>query len=239
MQKKARRGYATAYRIALVDDDQVLLDRICHLTAMESEKHGWDFSLHRFSGPEEMDSLYYDAFLLDISMPYLDGIALALRIRDSGSACPILFVSSVESRVFEALRAQPVRKTHLAEELPEALRAMVEKIQEIMSNTLTVTCDRNTIVIPVHKLLYIESINKIQHIVTAERTYKVYSSMDYFSGELIKKGFYRPHRSYLVNLDAITRVEKHDAIISNGDRIPITRTQVEEIKKQLEKRFFS
>ena len=209
---------------------------------MESEKHGWDLSLHRFSGPEEMDSLYYDAFLLDISMPYLDGIALALRIRDTGSACPILFVSSVESRVFEALRAQPlrfVRKTHLAEELPEALRAMVDKIQEIMSNTLTVTCDRNTIVIPIHKLLYIESINKTQRIVTAEKEYKVYASMDYFTGELIKKGFYRPHRSYLVNLDAVARVEKHDAIITNGDHIPISRTQVEEIKKQLERRFFS
>ena len=231
-----------AYRIALVDDDQVLLDHICSLTAMEADKHGWDLSLHRFSGPEEMDSLYYDAYLLDISMPYMDGIALALRIRDNGSACPILFVSSVESRVFEALRAQPlrfVRKTHLAEELPEALRAMVEKIREIMSNTLTVTSDRSTIILPIHKLLYIESLNKIQRVVTAEREYKVYSSMDYFSTELAKKGFYRPHRSFLVNLDAVTRVEKHEAVITNGDRIPITRTQVEEIKKQLEKRFFS
>ncbi len=226
----------------MVDDDQVLLDHICALTAMEAEKHGWDLSLHRFSGPEEMDSLYYDAYLLDISMPYMDGIALALRIRDNGSVCPILFISSVESRVFEALRAQPlrfVRKTHLMEELPEALKAMMDKMQEIMSNTLTVTSDRNMIVIPIHKLLYIESLNKTQRIVTAEKEYKVYSSMDDFSRELIPKGFYRPHRSYLVNLDAVTRVEKHDAIITNGDRIPITRTQVEEIKKQLEKRFFS
>ena len=226
----------------MVDDDRVLLDHICALTAIESEKNGWDLSLYRFSGPEEMDSLYYDAYLLDISMPYMDGIALALRIRDNGSVCPILFISSVESRVFEALRTQPlrfVRKTHLTEELPEALQAMMEKIQEIMSNTLTVTCDRSTIVIPIHKLLYIESLNKTQRIVTAEKEYKVYSSMDDFSRELIPKGFYRPHRSFLVNLDAITCVEKHDAIITNGDRIPITRTQVEEIKEQLEKRFFS
>ena len=219
-----------------------MLDRICDLTIRESEKNGWDLSLHRFSGPEEMDSLYYDAYLLDISMPYMDGIALALRIRDSGSASPILFVSSVESRVFEALRAQPlrfVRKTHLTEEMPEALRAMVEKIQESMAHTLTVTSDRQTIVIPIHKLLYIESVNKIQRIVTADREYKVYSSIDYFARQLLEKGFYRPHRSYLVNLDAVTRVEKHDAVMMNGDRIPITRSQVEEIKKQLERRFFS
>ena len=116
---------------------------------------------------------------------------------------------------------------------------MVEKIQEIMSNTLTVTSDRSTIILPIHKLLYIESLNKIQRVVTSDREYKVYSSMDDFSRELIPKGFYRPHRSFLVNLDAVTRVEKHEAVITNGDRIPITRTQVEEIKKQLEKRFFS
>lgn len=231
-----------AYRIAIVDDDPALLKCVCTLTDRESRRNHWDLSIHHFLGAEDMETLGYDAYLLDISMPSTDGIALALQIRDRGILSPILFVSSVESKVFEALRAQPlrfVRKARLEEELPEALQAMVKQMQQNSEQILVVNSDRNAASIQIRRLLYVECFNKMQRIVTVDQEYRVYSSMEAFAQQLADKGFIRLHRSYLVNLDAITCVEKKEAVISNGDRLPISRKLVDEVKKQLERRFFS
>lgn len=230
------------YRIAIVDDDALMLDRLCTLTHREARKNGWDLNLYRFCGAEMMDSLHYDAFLLDISMPCMDGVELALQIRSHGLLSPILFVSSVESKVFEAFRAQPlrfVRKTRLTEELPEALQAMIRQMQQNSEQTLLINCERQTLTLPIRTILYIECFNKLQRVVTAQQEYKVYSSMDAFTRQLADKGFFRLQRSYLVNLDSIVCVEKKEAVMSNGDRLPISRALVDEVKHQLEKRFFS
>lgn len=231
-----------AYRIAIVDDDPALLERVCLLTDREARKNRWNLTIHRFLCPEEVENLSYDAYLLDISMPCTDGINLALQLRNSGILSPILFVSSVESKVFEAIRAQPlrfVRKARLDEELPEALQVMVRQMQQNSAQILVVNSERNTASIQIRNLLYIECFNKIQRVVTAEQEYRVYSSMEAFTRQLADKGFFRLHRSYLVNLDAIVCVEQKEAVISNGDRLPISRTLVDEVKHQLEKRFFS
>jgi len=231
-----------AYRIAIVDDDPATLERVCTLTDRESRRHHWGLTIHRFLGAEEMETLHYDAYLLDISMPHTDGVDLALQIRASGILSPILFVSSVESKVFEALRAQPlrfVRKAHLEAELPEALQAMTKQMQLNSEQVLFINSDRSASSIPIRRLLYIECFNKMQRIVTAEHEYRVYSSMEAFTRQLAGKGFFRLHRSFLVNLDAIVCVEKKEAVISNGDRLPISRTLVDEVKHQPEKRFFS
>jgi len=231
-----------AYRIAIVDDEPAMLESICALTSKEARRNHWELTIHRFLSAEDMESLHYDAYLLDISMPSTDGINLALQIRDLGILSPILFISSVEAKVFEALRAQPlrfVRKAHLAEEMPEALQAMVKQMKQNDEQVLVVNSDRNAASIQIRKLLYIECFNKVQRVVTAEQEYRVYSSMDAFTRQLDGKGFFRLHRSYLVNLDAIACVEKKEAVMTNGDRLPISRTLVDEVKHQLEKRFFS
>lgn len=231
-----------AYRIAIVDDEPAMLESICALTSREARRNHWGLTIHRFLSAEDMESLHYDAYLLDISMPSTDGINLALQIRDLGILSPILFISSVEAKVFEALRAQPlrfVRKARLAEEMPEALQAMIKQMKQNDEQVLVVNSDRNAASIQIRKLLYIECFNKVQRVVTAEQEYRVYSSMDAFTRQLAGKGFFRLHRSYLVNLDAIACVEKKEAVMNNGDRLPISRTLVDEVKHQLEKRFFS
>lgn len=192
-----------SYRIAIVDDDPEMLERVCALTDREARKNHWDLTIHRFLCAEEMETLNYDGYLLDISMPCTDGINLALQIRERGILGPIIFVSSVESKVFEAFRAQPlrfVRKTHLEQELPEALQAMTKQVQLNSEQILVINSDRNTASIKIRNLLYVECFNKMQRVVTTDQEYRVYSSMEAFSRQLVDKGFIRLQRSYLVNL---------------------------------------
>ena len=230
-----------AYRIAVLDDDPVLLKRVCSLAQQEAQKQHIDCAFVPFSNSYDVDSFRFDAYLLDISMPEMDGIQLALRIRGSGSMCPILFISGIEARVFEALRCQPlrfVRKTLLEQELPEAMQALFRQFQVFGSDTLLVTTNRMTVNIPTHQILYIESYDKMQKVVTDETTYDIYSSMQYFEKELENRNFFRIHRCYLVNMSAVIYIKKQEAVISNGARLPISRFKVEEATKRLSKEIF-
>lgn len=230
-----------AYRIAVLDDDPQLLRQVCQSAQEEAQKCGVDCVFLPFSNSYDVEAFRFDAYLLDISMPEMDGIQLALRIRGSGSMCPIIFISGIEARVFEALRSQPlrfIRKARLKEELPEAMNALFEQFHAFGSDTLLVTTNRLAVNIPVHKILYIESFDKMQRVVTDEGEYDVYSSMQYFERELLSRNFFRLHRSYLVNMSAVVYIRDQEAMMSNGTRLPISRFKVEEAREKLKKEIF-
>ena len=230
-----------SYRIAVLDDDPALLRQLCQMAQEEARRQGFDCAFFPFTASYDVDAFHFDAYLLDISMPEMDGIQLALRIRQSGSMCPIVFVSGIETRVFEAMRSQPlrfIRKKRLREEFPEAMEALFSQLRDFGSDTLLITTSRLTMNLPTHKILYIESFDKMQRVVTAEESFEVYSSMQHFENELASRNFFRIHRCYLVNISAVIYIRQQEAVMSNGARLPISRFKVEEAREKLKKEFF-
>lgn len=85
-------------KILIVDDDQDMIEMVSHwLTAehytVESCFDGED-GLHR------LKLLSYDAIILDITMPGLDGLEVCRRFRQSGGDTPILMLTG-RSRITE------------------------------------------------------------------------------------------------------------------------------------------
>jgi len=190
----------------------------------------------------DLDELVYDAYFPDISMPQMDGVRMARSIRDRGSMSCIVFISSMESRVFEAMPTQPlrfVRKSRLHEELGEAMEAVLRQWQCFGSDTLVVTSAYQTATIPVNTILYIESYDKKQQIVTAKKTYTVYKSMAWFEKQLHNRDFFRIQRSYMVNMGAVIHIETGHVVLCDGSRLPISRFKTEEARKKRTRRLFN
>ena len=230
------------YIIAVVDDDAQMLQQVSSGILETAQRTGTDCSVHTFSSPMELDELLYDAYFLDISMPQMDGIQLARSIRERGSMSCIVFISGVESRVFEAVRTQPirfVRKTHLREELEEAALAVFRQWERFGSDRLVVTSSYQAITVPVNTILYIEGFDKKQQIVTLQKKYVVYKSMGWFEKQLKNRGFFRIQRSYLVNMGAVIHIEQGSAVLCDGSRLPISRFKTEEARIMLARRLFN
>ena len=230
-----------AYRIAVVDDDPVLLGRICLLSKTRLEKLGCACEIFPFSGALALDSYLYDAFLLDIDMPGMDGVSLARRIRQNGCMCPLLFVSAVESRVFEAMWVQPlrfIRKSCLEEDLREGLAALTERLHRFGADTLILRDHHAALALPTNRILYVESAGKNQVVVTPEGKQETRLSMLELEKTLSPRGFFRLHRCYLVNLSAVFRIDRQEALLKNGERLPISRGRAEEAKNRLEQMIF-
>ena len=230
-----------AYRIALLDDEQAQLEITRAMTEKQLALENIDCDVIPFSGAFDVPALSFDAYLLDISMPGVDGLTVARRIRSCGSSAPILFVTGIESQVFEAIRVQPlrfVRKGRMAEELPEAIHALCEELRRGEQTALSIQSDGMLLRVPVSRILYVESSDKVQRVVLAERQFEVRSTMAFFEEHLIPRGFFRIHRCYLVNLEAIYSISGSYAVLSDGSRIPISRAKITEIKNEFKRMMF-
>ena len=229
------------YKIALLDDDAPQLQATGNLVNQLLQREGLDAAVMPYHSAFDVPSLSYDAYLLDISMPGMDGIALAARIRSAGSAAPIIFITGIENRVFEAIRVQPlrfVRKARLAQELPEAMRALCDQLRREEESALPLQTDGMLLRVPVREIQYVESSDKNQRVVLSQRQYEVRSTMAYFEEHLLPRGLMRIHRCYLVNLQAVYSIEGSAAVLADGTRLPISRMKVAEVKNEFKRMMF-
>lgn len=56
-----------------------------------------------------------------------------------------------------------------------------------------------------------------------ETTYQIYDKLDIIEKKLVKHGFLRIHKSYLVNMKHIRRIGNYTAILDTGEEFPVPR----------------
>ncbi len=79
-------------KILLLEDDLVLLESLSE--ELEDEGYSIDRAKH---GKELLDLTYknrYDLYILDVHVPYIDGVTLLQELRSAGDTTPAIFLTS-------------------------------------------------------------------------------------------------------------------------------------------------
>jgi two-component system LytT family response regulator len=93
-------------------------------------------------------------------------------------------------------------------------------------------------IIPIHDIQYLEASDDYVKIHTAEGSFLKSRTMSYFEGILPSAHFVRIHRSYLVNVQQITRIdpyekENHLAVLRCGKKLPVSKNGYGRLKSVL------
>jgi len=93
-------------------------------------------------------------------------------------------------------------------------------------------------IIPVHEVQYMEAEDDFVKVVTADGSYLKNKTMNFYEESLDAQQFVRVHRSYIVNISQITKIEpyqkeSHLAILRNGQQIPVSKTGYVKLKEVL------
>jgi two-component system, LytTR family, response regulator len=185
-----------------------------------------------------------DVLLLDIEMPKLNGFeVLELVDRRVG----VVFVTAYDSyalRAFEVHAVDYVLKPFRAERLREALeraraRAPGDRLEPAelaaaarppgMALQRIVVRDGTRVhLIPAEKLDYAEAQDDYLVLKSEGKKYRKPQTLTALSAALDPARFIRVHRSYLVNLDRLQRIElyaknSHVAVLADGTRVPLSR----------------
>lgn len=197
-----------------------------------------EFIISEYDNPDDLFASFEqatpDAILLDINMPNEDGITIANTLGIQYPLLPILFVTNHDNMVFEAVKCSPfrfIRKSHLQEELSEAIPALTAKLAnetflfDIRNGSSTIKCQ-------ITDIIYIESSRHYLDIYMTNGVYHIRAKMSDYDKRLTDYGFVRIHVGYLVNVRYIYQLSSKGVLLDNKKLLPISRDRIDEIKLQ-------
>ena len=128
-------------RILVVDDEPALQHALSRALALE--RYEVSFASDGREALERLGSADYEAVVLDVSMPRLDGLEVCRRMRAAGDRTPVLMLTArteVAERVegLEAGADDYLAKPFAREELVARLRALLRRAAGHASSDLTV-----------------------------------------------------------------------------------------------------
>lgn len=172
-----------------------------------------------------------DLIFLDIQMPELSGLELS-RLIDN--RIKIIFTTAFEQYALEGFKVDALDYLLKPISYPEFLKATNKALQwfEMSRNTsskiieegddIFVKSDYKLVKLQLHKIQYIEGLKDYVKIYVDDRPQPVVAllSMKMFE-EMLPSSFIRVHRSFIVNLDKITVIERN-RIVFGKTYIPVS-----------------
>lgn len=220
-------------KIAICDDEKQFIDAICPLLEQWAERNSIKLTLYRFTNGDDLITAHrnqcMDLIILDIIMPLLSGMDTARELRKDNQAVPIIFltsarefaVDSYEVKAFHYL-IKPVDELKLFHVLDDFLKTIT-----LPQTLFTAQTDKGFCKIVVDDVDYLEAQNKevLIHLSNG-RTIAIRELFskceEIFS---LENGFFRCHRSYIVNLNNIEQFTKSEISTSQNSAIPISRNR--------------
>jgi len=198
-----------------------------------------------FEAVKAVAELKPDLVLLDVQMPKLDGFeVLELLGRDQA----IVFITAYDQyalRAFEVHAVDYLLKPYSAERFQEAIERARERIRAKAvlpveaivrdarpkagpSERVLIRDGANVHVLPVDQIDYVEAQDDYVAFKSAGKQYLKDQTLAAVEATLNPSRFVRIHRSFILNVDRIAKVELYAkdsrmAILRDGTRLPVSR----------------
>lgn len=208
-----------------------------------------------FEGVKAIQQYQPDLVILDIQMPKINGFEMLELIENRPA---VIFATAFEEfaiKAFEAHAIDYLLKPFSKERFMKAIdkwKATEQQVQqnrtsELLDTVATTPQQQNRIVlkdngkikiIPTAQIQYFEAADDYVKIHTSEAVFLKNKTMQFFEQKLDPSLFIRIHRSYLVNVHLISRIdpyekEGHLAILSIGVRLPVSKSGYTRLKTAL------
>lgn len=203
-----------------------------------------------FEAVKAITELAPDMVFLDIQMPKLNGFEV---VELAGAKTRYLFVTAFDQyalKAFEVHALDYLLKPFSQKRLDEALahaRANVGSapaVEAVVAEAaqrskplerVLIRDGARVHVVPVEKIDYIEAQDDYVQVTSGGKAYLKNQRMAELESQLDPQSFLRIHRSYIVNVEAISRIEQtgkdsHTAILKDDTRLPISRTGYQKVK---------
>ena len=226
-------------KLAICDDDVQDLGAVVKLMTEYCQLHP-DVSYDTYSNSTELlhnlKEHNYQALLLDILMPGVNGIEIASEIRQSNKEIKLVFLSSspeyaVDSYTVDAFYY--LLKPVVADKLYPVLDKLREQFTQ-PAELLHIKTAQQVFAIPFNKIVSVEITCKTLHFYLTDGTeYAIAAPLsDYESLLLQRPEFAKTHRSYLVNLQHMRILNPTEFIADTDQHIPIARRSYKAIREQ-------
>ncbi|MNO34932.1 Transcriptional regulatory protein YehT [compost metagenome] len=229
--------------IFLCDDNPQMLENYEGLITEYANKNQILITIFTFQSGESLVFHMLDSYnqadiiYLDILMGPLNGIETAKKLRALGCKSEIIFLTVSEDYVFDAFDITPVqyliKHQTTTERFEQILTRAIELAEAKMKEMFICESGHSYKVIPMQDISYFEIRKRVVTVYYGvEESFEFYGKMDQLMQQLQDKKFIRVHRSYMVNLQFISKFQPHGLLLKTGEYIPIGVTYMKLVKQE-------
>lgn len=210
-----------------------------------------------FEGLKAIQQHQPDLIFLDVQMPKINGFEM-LELVDEQPA--VIFTTAFDEyaiKAFEAHATDYLLKPFSKDRFNKAIEKFLaqaphtaapkqeqEQLLETASHSpaqherIVVKTGTKVKIIPVADVQYLQADDDYVSVFTQEGSYLKNKTMSFFEQTLDGRQFVRVHRSYIVSVQEITRIDpyekdSHLAILKSGAKIPVSKTGYVKLKQVL------
>lgn len=195
-----------------------------------------------------------DLIFLDVQMPKISGFELLELLEDAPA---VIFTTAFDQyaiRAFEAnavdylLKPFPPERFQAAvrkyldhrQEPAERVAAVVETARRDLPVQRIVIRDGSRIrIVPLHEVVMLEAADDYVKVHTENGVFLKKKTMQSFEENLPASQFVRVHRSYIIHISRITRIdpmekENHVAVLKGGQLVPVSKSGYQKLRQALD-----
>ena len=226
-------------KIGICDDERCFIESVRHLVEEWAEKHNIFVSIYEFTNGddliEEHQKKQMDLIILDVIMPLFNGIETAKELRIKDQKVPIIFLTSSREYAVDSYDVhafyylmKPVKKELFLKVMDDFLANHEEKKETFFAKIPGGSCN-----ITIDETVCLEAQNKQVIVYLANGTQISIRELFSDCAEVftMEKGFFRCHRSYIVNMKYIEQFTKTQLTTKSGIKIPVSRNNYAAFKE--------
>lgn len=225
-------------KIAVCDDNKLFLaefeEQLRGIPMVDTVVTFSDYNAFLFTIDE---GKRYDVVFMDIEWDQpRSGMDIAAELYKLSPATKIIYVTGHSERFFEHIflykanlsgfLSKPIKAELLHANLQKAAEAIPLEDQSV----LVLRKKGIPVTIPLREIFFIESRGHTVEVHTAEETIVSYEKLGAVM-QALPAGFYRCHKSYIVNMNQIRRFQPADILLKNGDTVPVSRARYTQAKE--------
>ena len=237
-------------RVIIVDDEELARGVVREFLGRHAGIDIVAECANGFEAVKAIAELEPDLVFLDIQMPKLNGFEV---VELAGRKARYIFVTAYDQyalKAFEVHAVDYLLKPFSQQRIDEAIaharsslgnapavEAMVMEaaLRNKPLERVLIRDGARVHVIPADKIDYIEAQDDYVQITSGGKPYLKNQRMADLESQLDPNAFLRIHRSYIVNVEAIARIEQtgkesHTAVLKDDTRIPISRSGYQKVK---------
>lgn len=240
-------------KVLIIDDEPLATELVSEYLRDYPQFDVLGICHNGFEGLKAIQEMKPDLIFLDVQMPKLNGFEL-LELLEQPPA--VIFTTAFDEYAMKAFDAhavdyllKPFSKSRFAKsiekfmqtgnfgDIPDLIK-YEETINSETANRVVLRVKNEIKIIPVKDIKYLEANDDYVNIHTVEGKFLKNKTLTFFEKTLEPSLFVRVHRSYIVKINEIHKLEPYEKEgyiikLRSGEQIPVSRTGLPKLKSIL------